>query len=107
MSSGHVRRAIARGPVGEVPYLFTSGSNGIIDPTAWAVAEYGTMTASGYTVIMRTFQRQSDAIEYRKQLTNNARHSLRQYIILRRKDDGTWEQWLSAYEKQKRKRRWP
>lgn len=102
MSGVEVQRAIARGTVGSIPYEFAAGRNGIIDPTCWAVAEWGTLTGSGYTEILRTFRRRDEALEYRKTLTNNARHSLRTFIVLKRNADGTWSQWLTTYEKRKR-----
>lgn len=95
-------RAVARGVVGSVPYRFSEGSNGVVDATEWAVAEFGVLTASGYTTIKRTFERKAEALAYRKELTNNARHSLGEFIILKRNDDGTWSQWLSTYEKRRR-----
>lgn len=102
MSGVEVQRAIARGTVGSIPYEHSPGSNGVVDPTSWAVAEFGTLTGSGYTEILRTCRRRDEALAFRKELTNNARHSLRTFIILKRNADGSWSQWLSPYEKRKR-----
>jgi hypothetical protein len=68
----------------------TDGELGVIDPNRWAVAERGSLLASGYTEIRSVHRTKNAARGARTALAGDAWTSRMQYRILKRDDHGRW-----------------
>jgi hypothetical protein len=63
---------------------------GVRDVTKWAVARVGTMTASGYTEIIRTFTTRARAEREIRHVLDRSGKAY-DFVVLRRLDNGKWD----------------